>query len=511
MLFESFESKHLNKTLAYVKDGKQDFLNMLKSIASEIDIPLSKIDDSCLKYMSYNNAIKLKVDEEFTSCSNCEGVGTIKRKWGRGFRSITCPECNGAGKILKMTDDIKYFKFWFNKEGKYLCTTAIDGKYHKNEKDLDLWTKTKSNKDQIINSELKTGTKLYYDDESRGIIIGTLFIDNNNEKFLINNTRGVSTPTGRKWQEYGRKAINIFNINNDIYILSDEKQNDIYWNLEVKIRSYRIDKEFLNKEILKDADFAIVLDFKKQSEVDFKKQSDIKLNREIAKSNATALMSDDEIKEMNLNNYIKQLTDIDLSKGLLKLINRIPSIFGGDNCLYYIHNRKNIDDFKDIIDYLYQYMRESDEVKIKDYSNMISNIIKSLYDEESYSKNKINKRITSIKNYYENDYYQNDGRDEIVKKILYKLEEVSLKINNNLLKRNISTVEDMTLLLFKINGISELTEKLSYYLKNYINRTEYSYSDSTLFSTLSDYSRYDKEILEEDIFKLDYIAKMSEK
>lgn len=524
MLFEAFDSVHLNKTMKFVKDGKEEFLQMLKSIAEEIDLPLSKIDDSCLKYMSYKNAIKLKVNEEFEECSNCEGNGTIKRVWGRGFRNVQCTQCKGAGKSLKIREgDMKYFKFWFTKDGKYICTTGVDGKYQPDKNDLSLYEnkvnitedyKTMPDDELIKKYNLVSEqSKMLMSIKGKESIIGTLYIEPGTYKqhYHINDIFGYNTPDGpsRKWNKLGRKALRIKQIikdfNAEVELLLEQRIDDLYWNIDLD-ESLR--KSPIKRELIKEADFAIVLDFEEQSGKEFKKKTEIEGEREEAKKGATALMSNDDIKRMNIENYINKISNIDLSTGLKGFIGKIPYIFGKNLCIHYIITEINIGELNDMIESIYSYIKETDEYEKELISQNITRIIKEIYNEGELRNKKIEKRIKIIKT-----YMSGDEKEFEISNLLNKIEETSKRINESLLRREIICIEDMEILNFKIKGISNiLNDRLSYSIKRILSNPINSYSDSAALSSLQDYIEdTDQSTKDRDLEILEQITKIAER
>lgn len=129
-LYEAFESEILSKTLKFLSNkGKSDLLERLKSIANSIDMPLSKYSDDYFQYLPFNKALELNYNplagdvpcdadssDVFDSDAaikgeKCQG-GVIKRKWGRGVRSVKCAKCDGTG-IKPSQSKLKWIKFWF--------------------------------------------------------------------------------------------------------------------------------------------------------------------------------------------------------------------------------------------------------------------------------------------------------------------------------------------------------------------------------------------------------------
>jgi len=142
-LFEAFESIKLSKTLKFVnKESKNEFLTILKKIANSIDFPISKFSDEYFQYLPFKKALDLNFSYEDKPCDAtsrqafpefavegavCSG-GMIDRKWGRSVRQTKCPICNGTGVKKKDTYDLKWIKFWFDKDGKYITVSGTDGK-----------------------------------------------------------------------------------------------------------------------------------------------------------------------------------------------------------------------------------------------------------------------------------------------------------------------------------------------------------------------------------------------
>ena len=135
-LFEAFDSIQISKTLKFVKkEDKPEFMKALKSITKGIDAPLSALNDKNFQYLPYKKAIAIKTDSDKVKCSNCNGEGKISKTWGSSIRRVNCPTCNGAG-LVDPKPKLKYFKFWFNSDGSFIGTTAIDGLYHISKKDV---------------------------------------------------------------------------------------------------------------------------------------------------------------------------------------------------------------------------------------------------------------------------------------------------------------------------------------------------------------------------------------
>ena len=72
MLFEAFEANALSKMMTFLgkkvdNNSKGRFLDKLKRLISNFDIPIDKIVDKDVKYLNRNAAIKLKNEEDSES------------------------------------------------------------------------------------------------------------------------------------------------------------------------------------------------------------------------------------------------------------------------------------------------------------------------------------------------------------------------------------------------------------------------------------------------------------
>jgi hypothetical protein len=149
-LFEAFESEKLSKTLKYIESGdKQKVLSILRRLCEKIDFPFSQLSDDYIEYSSFRKALwkndmigdqpcEATSEREFPGsevagekCTN----GKIKRLWGGRPREVACPLCGGTGVKLKK-QELKLLKFWFNKDGKFITTTAVDGIIRNNMKSV---------------------------------------------------------------------------------------------------------------------------------------------------------------------------------------------------------------------------------------------------------------------------------------------------------------------------------------------------------------------------------------
>jgi hypothetical protein len=503
-LFEAFDSIQIAKTLKFVKkDDKTKFMNALESITKKIDAPLSALNDKNFQYLPYKKAIGIKGDSDKVKCSACSGEGKITKAWGSGTRRVKCTVCDGAG-VVDPKAKLKYFKFWFNSDGSFIGTTAIDGLYHVSKNDVKNFEKKDITEDvrTLSVQELKRKYKLVngettmyvenvatrHSGTNRKSCLGKAFIDRDGDFFVVNKSVDThSMPTGRKYTEYGNYAVDVMRSAQDgrndadtpfrIYLTTEtELREDIFWNAPVSFYGdgWNISEE-MSKDFLKEAHFAIVFDFDSfaYNGTDWNPVSITKGDRKEARKGATALMSNDEIKTANIDRYVKTLASVDLGEGLTRLVNKIPKIFGGEFALYYIYGEKNFSKFKNMLNDVYNFMSAEDDETRSYYNNRIRDRVLDTFNDCDEVNKKITKRLKLAKE----DIAERDSLVDLIT-VINKLEEISRRINQKLLKGKIETVEDMEIMLMKAEGIKAALKsdrfEIDYYIKNYLEYLPYT-------------------------------------
>ena len=514
LLTEAFGADHLNKVFNYLKDSssKKRFKNDIISVASHIDAPVTLISDEYFQYLPYKKAIKSNVSLEQIDCPSCEGTGSIKRAWGRGFRTLKCDKCDGGGKV-NTSGKLKYLKFWLNSKGEYIGTTAVDGNYHANKNDVAQFKKIDITSELIELArtienrgsrermdmnllktimdkyEIKNGTKLFFENwktqnyNSARNIIGSFFKSRNRNSseeilYLANNTNDYYDykPSSPKWRDFGNRIIQLtgvwdglkslltFNPGTRVYILTDiEEREDILYNVGVNFNrnGFSLNDSF-TKNFLNDAEFSIVFDFEKwENDLVAKGFKPLSQQREERKDAKTGIIggklgtSDDEIKKANIDRYLKTLSDVDLFSGFGKLFSKNYRFFGERYSLHYIRGERNFTSFRNNISNLKSFLKaDTDEVR-KHYSEKISERIR----ETLKSNDDHNKRINNnIKDVYEriSNYDNSEQFLEVATLIFDKISETSIKISNKIKSFNNECVEDYEVAYSKIVSINNL-------------------------------------------------------
>ena len=503
-LFEAFDSIQIAKTLNFVKKSdKSKFMNALESITKSIDAPLSALNDDNFQYLPYKKAIGIKAASDKVKCSACEGEGKINKAWGSTTRRTKCTTCDGGGAV-DPKPKLKYFKFWFNSDGSFIGTTAIDGLYHISKSDVKNFDKKDITEDirTLSVQELKRKYKLVngettmyvenvaarHSGTNRKSCLGKAFIDRDGDFYVVNSSVDThSMPTGRKYRDYGNYAVDVMRSAQDgrndadssfkIYLTSEtEEKEDMFWNVPVSFYGDGWNtKDSMSKDFLKEAHFAIVFDYDSfaYSGTDWNPVSITKGDRSAARKGATALMSNDDIKTANIDRYVKTLANVDLGEGLTRLVNKIPKIFGGDFALYYIYGEKNFSKFKNMLNDVYSFMAAEDDETRSYYNNKIRDRVLDTFSDCDELNQKITKRLQLAKE----DIAERTALVDVIK-VINKLEEISRRINQKLLKGKIETVEDMEIMLMKAEGIKAALKsdrfEIDYYIKNYLDYLPYT-------------------------------------
>jgi len=262
LLFESFKSNKLSKTLSYVKYNKESFLDILRDVLDKQDFPYSEITDDFFEYLPYSSGLKKFKDTEDKPCSGdsikqfgssgiegekCNG-GRIKRMWGSRQRVVECNQCHGSGIEPKNYSPL-LVKFWFSSEGEYLFATVVDGSPSNSDSGTDTMKFPYKFNHKVQNSW-------------------------NSSRFLTKSRKYQSGSSSRDYEE---------------------------------------------------ADFCLVLDLEKLYKREYTPSSFIRAVREVRKSGSLVdkEMSNEEIKKRNLDRYFSKLsTKIDVSSDV-KSINKV--------------------------------------------------------------------------------------------------------------------------------------------------------------------------------------------
>lgn len=502
-IFEAFESNILTKTLGFIKEKsqRQTFLNLLRNFTNNIDYPFSQLSDDFFEYLPYKKAIfkaDMTGDEPCTGTSRSEfpeyavegakcEAGKLKRKWGARTRDVVCPHCNGTGVEPKVSQ-VKLLKFWFDKDGRFITTSAVDGimreqntgqKFSQRLSDYNQ-VKALSHNDVL---GLQTGQFISIDIEGERSIISYVFRENG-RIYAVQNKRDGSTPSDRNWRNFGRYA---WSLNGREYanavllepktIDDDKVEADPFeWNVGLSTRwsSPRVDtSKDLRKEIT-DAHFAIVFDLGKLKKTEFKSKSSIESEREVAKigSKLDPSQSDEEIKKANIERYMATLSSrLDITSDISNCNKLVSRSIGYKNALWIVWTTDVYSDFLNLINSYIKLLR-SDEDEKEYYVNDIKDRTNKIFKRGLKKSNDFESSLKAVK-----DRLKKEDKDTKYLELIDGLQKLSSVVYNTLSNRQIDCIEDFEVLVQTISGIRNIVKsdryrlgRLGSYFLDYINR-----------------------------------------
>jgi len=525
--YEAFQSKGIGNTLKFLKDkvGKQSsdsFISSLKDFMNGVDFPIDKLSDSNIKYLSAKKAIQLRCESPVT---NERGIWVIKYWFSieKGFLGYTATgnkeekeiessdnNQNGLRDTISFTDrDIQYIKDRITPTG-------------------EIWKVLDYNK-------LQTGDTVIGEFDS-SIAFAKIFVDrhDNRRTYAIQGVASgseASNPDWTNYRQYGGLSWWIFDdgemgndhrklhywkqSSNELHYVeppkeesSEEKEekteSPLIWNLPLSNRlvfsRWGRGSSIGTTKDINEADFALVLYFDElinpeSDAILFEKPSETKQQRRTEKEGATKLMSDAEIKKMNIERYIQKLvvslniTETDFFN-LEKIVSKHLSQEFSYISIY--HQRPDWSDLTDFTDYLYQVVDSSD----KEY---YINRVKDMY------KRKTENYYNQFLRYQTNKTFIKG--DSPLKKIFDEIFKLGSEINVIFTKKQLNTIDDLWLTSKKIRSLYEWIRmsrnQFNYQVREVLGGFRYTDETNYYFSTYD--NQYTEEDYKQDLEKINRI------
>jgi hypothetical protein len=419
-LFEAFESEKLSKTLRFITDTSQ-FKNILRMIGDKLDFPISLFEDSMFEYLPYYQAVKKNAVKK--------NVEVKLDEFGKS--------------------KIQLIKFWFTKDGGFIGITGNDGSPAKLEKSMSF---SRNLDDYEIGErltlrellKLNSGDKvLFRPTDYDEPVVGVVWSEGSSV-FILQDSYSGTTPSKIGWKDREKIAKYSWIISREsdfgqINILSPKnKEADKISNRRMDLYDWSLGVEY----DLNDADFAIILDLNKVEGL--KSLSNIRSERDIRKSGA--FMSDDEIRNLNLDKYFSKLAgrfDFENSFGSLSSV--INRSLGQNYALFFIVKRHNLSELEDLISLLYDMIRYPSEHSKNDILEKIKNL---------YYGGLKNKQMMKIVDMAKKDSDFTEKHLEILDSIL----EISQKLSQKISSQKIENISDIEVLMEKIYLLQRFLE-----------------------------------------------------
>ena len=524
--YEAFQSKGITNTLKFLKDkvGKQSsdsFISSLKDFMSGVDFPIDQLSDNNIKYLSAKKAIQLRCESPVT---NERGIWVIK--------------------------------YWFSIEKGFLGYTATGNKEEKEVPDLnsgshglrDTISFTDRNLEYIKERITPTGeiwevfdyNKLQSGDTVIGefdqsIALAKIFVDryDNRRTYAIQKVAAGSEPDNSDWtnyRQYGDLSWWIFDnvemgsdhrklhywrpSSDELHYIEQPKEEEpetveevkespLIWNLPLSNR-FAFSRwgrgSSMGSTNINEADFALVLYFDElvNPESDatlFEKPSETKQQRRLEKEGATKLISDADIKKMNIERYIQKLVvSLNITETEFFNLEKIVSKHLSQEFSYIsiYHQRPDWSDLTDFTDYLYQVVDSSD----KEY---YINRVKDMY------KRKTENYYNQFLRYQTNKTFIKG--DSPLKKIFDEIFKLGSEINVIFTKKQLNTIDDLWLTSKKIRSLYEWIRmsrnQFNYQVRELIGGFRHSDEISYYFSTYD--NQYTEEDYKQDLEKINRI------
>ena len=456
-LYETFRSEILGKTLAFVSpDTKNFFIEKIEAVCESIDFPMSELSDDLFQRMTFNKALDLFVDEN-----------------------------HQVGKI-------KWIKFWFDKEGKYITTTGVDGSVEKRDKSvkIDDYEVIKGLDIVAIRNELKTGDKVYIKLDYADPVIATVFrytrrSDGRERIYMIQNQHQGSEPDETsEWQVYGRYSwiierpddfLDVPKLVKPKYVQEKYDDKNLYsYNFVVSTwgrLSLRKGETSETEKYLKTASFAIVLDFDALQSSTYKTKSSIEKERSDSKKDALAFMTDHEIKSKNLQRYFTEIAkNIKFSEDLSNMKSLMMKVLGGNKLFLYVF-RNEVYALNTLIREIYSLIKLS-KMNQDDYTidlikttiDGIERTVKETYERTQKTNTEKDKLIFNLKKYLEKQRSSSKDKVEIILEILNNFEKLVEEFSNTFRKLEIKNLDDAELIYYKLLSVMRLANESQRFL-----------------------------------------------
>ncbi len=524
-LNEGFSAKSLSKTLGWLsksglKTSSTKFLDDLKIFCEKTNIPLSEISDQWFKTnVLKRDAVKMRAPEEV---NNPSGLWCLKFWFSAydGYMGYTVtPKRSKELKKRRSSSPFKIGDIFNNDEIQHLLNNGnIDniktGELHpvidyKTLKTGDIVCGYNNSSDYISalrwfkvflahNSDGSFGGGFLINPEIDGSDPSRYYTyDENGEEIDKGNYFGeYYKPRGRSscWQfiasdgdiqeDHGR--LHLYKPSDEpLHVFSNKKDENKEEELDINsfnlafesgdtTRPDQLNGQYndwsINNNKFENSDFAIIFfvdDFLPHQEMDLK---DIRTDRTKSKEGALALMSDDDVKKINVEkriNYLIDKFDLDPSVEMDNMTNLnsiLMKIFLDDFILFKVFYGYNTD----IIQYLYQFFDHCQNLEGASPENF-KNAVQSNIDDIKRSYRRLLERYNSQIHLFKENYdlvLKSDNKYAV--DFFKEFMTISKKLKEKIRSKNIVNLYDASIIIDRLRNMrnSETNNsRLSYYVE----------------------------------------------
>ena len=520
MLFEAFEANALSKMMAFLakktdSNSKERFRDKLKTLITQLDIPIDKIKDNDIKYLNRNQALKLRNEKESDSLYCLKFWFSMDE----GYLGFT-----GTGNVtMDFNEYIKGSRRRRNSEVKNSPFTNRELDYIKNRLDVKTGSlEPVKNYENIRHGQLVMG--VFSDDEDNLDRLGVAKIwRDENQLYAIQDITSGGSPeneiNGVSWREWGYRYSwsldSVYSPGSDhcklhIYTPSDEPIHVVGAKKEVEEVEVKSPFDFnlpVNRyyslvewgdttwsidgyQPVEKADFAIVLMVDDIIKSVGTKVSNVRKSREESKEGATSLMSDEEIKQANIKRYLLGLISkmgiaLDTSnlQNLQKMVIKATCDEFAFISIY--KERPDFDTLNQITRDIYNIMNVESESDKKYYLERAISYYQSLSsNSDDYKKS----YVESLEIIKKSDNVQ-------IKEFFDIAMKIGGKIKKYLLSQNIQSIEDLRMIIVKLKSIRTISRE------NEFSFSGFAKSILDEFHYKSDVEYYIREYSNRDISK----------
>jgi hypothetical protein len=534
-LFEAFESKTLSTMFKFIKyktgySSSSEFKNSLLNLLKNYNIPINKIKENDIDYLNKNKALIIKNDSDV---SNKFRIYCLKFWFSlqEGYIGYTA-----------VGNDRISYKKWKENTGKRFNLRHL--KYIKDDLGITTGQISLLNKEDYL--QFKTGDKVIgmfsssdTENNLNRIALGTIWITDG-KVFVVQNVANGGHPANRSqvvdgetvnWVDYGRYCWSISeygDIEDDHHYLhkyiksdkplhydgeeEDEEDDILDFNLPVDGQGFIKDwdcewsSSMNSKDDLEKVDFAVIFYLDNMLDPDksefYENPTDIRNQRNKAKKGATKLLSDDQIKEMNIERYMAGLVqkmgikqDITELKNLQKIV--LKSLCGEFALISLFLKKPSLNSFLQSFSGILTNLIESDSESDKLY--YLERLISTYKDLNLQSQRYIKKYMDSKNIILESD---NNFVD-----VFNKIYEIGSYIYKYFDSIEINTIEDLRMVKFKLNSIIELLTDSDFNLSPNTRRIMNSFWDSSDVRYYCNNYSNSYEENKNSINKLDYLER----